>query len=165
MFMDGFLGYRASFMLDFVVVALILVVPLLLYSLWSVKVGHQYARHRNLQLLLGSVLLLAVGLFEIDLHLVQGGWQNVVAKRDPDLTSEQLGFVRQVLRVHLVFAISTPFLWAVTIGLALAKFPRPPHPNAHSAVHKALGWCASLDITLTSLTGLIFYYVAFVAQY
>src|SRR5690349_13232590 len=31
---DGFLGYKSSFMLDFVVVALVLIVPILLFSLY-----------------------------------------------------------------------------------------------------------------------------------
>ncbi|MFO1045796.1 MAG: DUF420 domain-containing protein [Planctomycetaceae bacterium] len=160
---DGFLGYRTSFMLDFVVVALILIVPILVYSLYVVKVQHKYVLHRNLQLLLGIILLVAVGLFEIDLQLVQGGWAKVVAKRPTPLTAEQLNFVQTVLRVHLIFAISTPFLWAATIVLAMRRMPSPPGPSAHSKLHKSLGWISTIDIVLTSVTGLIFYYFAFVA--
>ncbi len=160
---DGFLGYRTSFMLDFVVVALILIVPILVYSLYVVKVQHKYVLHRNLQLLLGIILLVAVGLFEIDLQLVQGGWAKVVAKRPTPLTAEQLNFVQTVLRVHLIFAISTPFLWAATIVLALRRMPSSPGPSAHSRLHKSLGWISTIDIVLTSVTGLIFYYFAFVA--
>lgn len=162
---DGFLGYRTSFMLDFVVVALILIVPVLLYSLYAVKVQRRYVLHRNLQLALGLVLLLAVGLFEIDLQWVQRGWVNVVNKRATPLTTEQLGFVRTVLRIHLVFAISTPLLWVTTIVLALRRMPSPPQPCAHSRLHKTLGWLSTIDIVLTSVTGLIFYYFAFVASY
>ena len=160
---DGFLGYRTSFMLDFVVVALILIVPILVYSLYVVKVQHKYVLHRNLQLLLGIILLVAVGLFEIDLQLVQGGWAKVVSKRPTPLTAEQLNFVQTVLRVHLIFAISTPFLWAATIVLALRRMPSPPGPSPHSRLHKSLGWISTIDIVLTSVTGLIFYYFAFVA--
>lgn len=160
---DGFLGYRTSFMLDFVVVALILIVPILLYSLYAVKVQQKYVLHRNLQLLLGIILLVAVGLFEVDLQLVQGGWAKVVAKRAVPLTKEQLNFVQTVLRIHLVFAISTPFLWATTIVLALRRMPLPPGPSSHSKLHKSLGWISTIDIVLTSVTGLIFYYFAFVA--
>src|SRR5262245_4879658 len=109
MLRDGFLGNHASFMLDFVVVALVLIVPILLYSLYAVKFRRQYALHRVLQLLLGAVLLVAVALFEVDLHFVQGGWEKVVAKRPEPLTTEQLAQVRTVLRIHLIFAISTPF--------------------------------------------------------
>jgi len=162
---DGFLGYRTSFMLDFVVVSLVLIVPVLLYSLYAVKVQRRYLLHRNLQLALGVVLLVAVSLFEIDLQWVQKGWLNVVAKRETPLTTEQLDFVRTVLRVHLVFAISTPLLWATTIVLALRYMPSPPQPCAHSQRHKLLGWVSTIDIVLTSVTGLIFYYLAFVAKY
>ncbi|MFO0918986.1 MAG: DUF420 domain-containing protein [Planctomycetaceae bacterium] len=158
---DGFLGYRTSFMLDFVVVALVLIVPILLFSIFTVKIRRNYARHRNLQLLLGVVLLLAVAAFEIDLRL-QGGWQSIVNKGEPKLSSEQLSFVAQVLYLHLVFAISTPFLWIATIVLALRNFPNPPCPGPHSRLHKTLGWLSTIDITLTSVTGLAFYYVAFV---
>ncbi|MBI1348960.1 DUF420 domain-containing protein [bacterium] len=160
---DGFLGNHASFMLDFVVVALVLVVPILLYSLYSVKVQRQYARHKFLQLLLGVVLLAAVGAFEIDLHFIQGGWEKVVAKQDPPLIEAQTAWVRTVLRIHLIFAISTPFLWVTTIVLALRRFPNPPLPSSHSRLHKLLGWISTVDLTLTSVTGLWFYYTAFLA--
>lgn len=165
MFQNGFLGNKASFMLDFVVVALVLIVPILLFSLYSVKVRRQYGLHKNLQLLLGAVLLVAVGAFEFDLHFIQGGWENVVAKHEPPLTPEQLGTVRTLLRVHLIFAISTPFLWATTIFLALRRFPNPPTPGPHSSLHKILGWLSTVDITLTSVTGLIFYWFAFVTKW
>jgi len=159
---DGFLGYRTSFMLDFVVVALVAVVPLLILSLWTVKARRNYRGHRNLQLLLATVLLAAVVAFEIDLHWIQGGWQKIVAKRVPALSDADMATVRLALRIHLVFAITTPLLWIATIALALRKFRQPPVPGPHSPTHKVLGWLSALDLTLTSVTGLIFYYLAFV---
>ena len=158
---DGFLGYRASFMLDAVVVALVLVVPVLVYSLYSVKIRQRYSLHRNLQLGLAATLLVAVLAFEVDLHLVQGGWANVVKKGSP-VTADQMTLIQRVLRIHLCFAGSTPFLWATTIFFALRRFPNPPGPSLHSRLHKVLGWASTLDLVLTSVTGLIFYYVAFV---
>jgi hypothetical protein len=162
---DGFLGYDASLMLDVVVTALVLVVPALVFSLYLVKVRHNYLWHRNLQLALGIVLLVAVGAFEVDLQIVHGGWENIVNKpgRPPRLTGEPLDFVRTMLRVHLVFAISTPVLWATTLVLAWRRFPSPPIPGPHSSLHKPLGWAATIDLVLTSVTGLVFYYFAFVA--
>jgi putative membrane protein len=162
---NGFLGNDASFMLDLVVVALIAVVPALLYSIYLVKFRGQYLLHRNMQVALGIVLLLTVGAFEVDLQLVHGGWENVVNKpnAEPRLTGEALESVRNVLWIHLIFAVSTPLFWATTICLALKRFPSPPVPGAHSGLHKKLGWASAIDITLTSVTGLWFYYVAFVA--
>jgi L-lactate dehydrogenase complex protein LldE len=160
---DGFLGYHTSFMLDAVVIALVLVVPVLTYSLYSAKFTKNYSIHRNLQLFLAVTLLAAVTCFEVDLHLVQGGWQNVV-KKGPEITSEQLAKIQRVLHIHLIFAGSTPFLWALTLGLALRNFPNPPKPSPHSRLHKVLGWTSALDLVLTSVTGLIFYYTAFVSR-
>jgi len=160
---SGFLGNDASFMLDVVVSALVLVVPLLAYSLYTVKIAHNFVRHRNLQLLLAGVLLVAVVAFEVDMQL-HGGWEKIVNKDEssPRLGPEQLSEVRRILYIHLVFAISTPLLWAATIVLALRRFPNPPVPGPHSRLHKVLGWLSTVDLTLTSVTGLWFYYVAFV---
>lgn len=162
MLTHGFLGNDASFMLDFVVLALILVVPVLLFSLYAVKTRQQFGLHRFLQIALGITLLVAVGAFEIDMRM-HGGWQAIINKdpANPRLSSEQLIHVAQVLHIHLVFAISTPFLWALTTVLALRRFPRPPAPGDHSKLHKTLGWISVFDLVATSVTGLWFYYVAF----
>ncbi len=159
---DGFLGFGASFMLDVVVCALVLVVPTLACSLYLVKVKRDYLWHRNLQLTLGIVLLAAVGAFEVDLQIVHDGWESIVQSREPKLEPARLETVRRVLWVHLVFAISTPLLWAVTIGLALKRMPSPPAPCPHSLWHRRLGWISTIDLVLTSITGLAFYAVAFV---
>ena len=58
---DGFLGFRTSFMLDFVVCALAAIVPALLFSIYLVKFKGKYVAHRNLQLGLAVILLIAVG--------------------------------------------------------------------------------------------------------
>ena len=158
---DGFLGYQTSFMLDAVVVALILVVPVLLFSLYSVKIKRQYTLHRNLQLTLAFLLLAAVMAFEVDLHLIQGGWKNVVRK-GPEISQSQLDHIQNVLRFHLIFAGSTPILWFITIVMALRSMPNPPHPCPHSALHKKLGWASTIDLVITSITGLFFYYTAFI---
>ncbi|MCA9036575.1 MAG: DUF420 domain-containing protein [Planctomycetaceae bacterium] len=161
---DGFLGYKTSFMLDFVVTALVVIVPCLLYSLWMVRVRKNYGLHRTMQLLLGIVLLVAVGAFEIDLQIVHGGWENIVAKQglDDAAFAARIAEVRPWLWLHLVFAVTTPLLWIATIVLALKKFPNPPSPGPHSRLHQRLGWASTIDITMTSVTGLLFYYVAFV---
>lgn len=151
-------------MLDFVVSALAVIVPLLLYSLWLVRFRRQYLKHRNLQIALGIILLAAVGAFEIDLQVVHGGWQNIVAKQglDADALAQKIASVRPWLWLHLLFAVSTPFFWITTIFLAIKRFPNPPVPCAHSSLHRLLGWISTIDITLTSVTGVLFYYMAFV---
>lgn len=158
----GFLGYQTSLMLDVVVCALVLVVPLLLLSLYLVKVKRNYLWHRNLQLILGVALFIAVGAFEIDMQFVHGGWENIVGRREPSRTPEEMVSIRRFLWFHLFFAVTTPVLWVVTTWKALKRFPNPPMPAPHSQAHKRLGWLATIDLVMTSLTGLWWYYIAFV---
>ena len=160
---DGFLGYRASLMLDVVVCALVIVVPTLIASLYAVKIRRNYGLHKALQITLGIVLLVAVGLFEIDMRL-QGGIAGILAKRSRPLSAAELAWFYRLLYVHLLFAISTVGLWATTLTLALRRIPSPPGPCGHSRWHQRLGWLSAVDITLTSVTGLLVYYFGFMAE-
>jgi hypothetical protein len=152
-------------MLDFVVTALVLIVPALAWSIWLVKARRNYALHRTVQLVLGGVLLAAVLAFEVDTRFVHGGWERIINKdaAAPRMSPVELDAVRRVLYGHLVFAVTTPVVWAVTIGLALRRFDSPPRPGRHSELHKKLGWLAAIDLLLTTVTGLWFYYLAFIA--
>jgi uncharacterized membrane protein YozB (DUF420 family) len=158
---DGFLGYKASLMLDVVVCALAVVVPTLLASLYAVKIRRNYRLHKTLQITLGLILLVAVGLFEVDMRL-HGGIDGILAKRSRPLTPGERSSFNSLLYVHLFFAVSTVVLWATTLLLALKRMPRPPAPCDHSRLHKRLGWLSAADITLTSVTGLMVYYYGFV---
>jgi hypothetical protein len=46
----------------------------------------------------------------------------------------------------------------------LKRFPSPAAPSVHSGLHKKLGWLSTMDLLLTSVTGLMFYYMAFIAE-
>ena len=148
-------------MLDVVACALAIVVPTLVSSLYAVKLRRNYLLHKRLQLLLAAALLVTVGLFEVDIRL-QGGIAGILAKRPRPLTPGELVAFKRLLYVHLCFAISTVLLWGITVVLALKRIPSPPGPCAHSACHKWLGWFSAVDITLTSVTGLLVYYYGFV---
>lgn len=156
----GFLGYPSTLMLDVVVCALILVVPVLLFSIYLVKYRRSYLWHRRLQTGLGLALLVTVCLFELDMRL-HGGWQAILKQRAVLLTEEQLQWVSRILLVHLVFAVSTVVLWAVTLTHGWKRIPHPPQPSPHSTTHKRLGWLSTITLILTSATGLVFYYYAF----
>lgn len=162
---SGFLGYDSSFMLDFVVVALVLIVPLLAISLFQVKVRRNYAGHKRMQLGLAALLLVAVILFEVDVQWSHGGWENIINKpgKPVRMSEAELASVQRVLWIHLVFAVTTPIVWGITLGYGLRRFASPPTPGPHSQLHRRLGWLSVTDLVLTAVTGLWFYYVAFVA--
>lgn len=150
----GFLPTRASFMLDTVFLAMFVVVPVLLWSIRLAKKG-KYQLHKKVQILTAVVLLLVILAFEVDMQIFQ--WEQYLDPHRPFAT------INTYLIIHLCFAIPTLLLWPAVIVLGLKRFPKPPTPNEHSKLHKRLGWIAAIGMILTSVTGWIFYYIAFIS--
>ena len=153
--LDGFLGTRASFMLDFVFVAMFAVIPIMGWSIYQVKFNRRYQLHKTVQLVLGAVLLIAVVLFEVDIRIY--GWTHRAAPE----TGQPSAAVWTTLYIHLFFAISTAVLWVFVIVQALRKIPHPPGPCEYSERHIFWGKLAAIDMFMTALTGWIFYLLAF----
>jgi len=159
---DGFLGTRASFMLDVVFLAMLAIVPILCWSVYLVRYRRNYALHKKVQLVTGLVLLLAVVAFEVDVRFLSD-WE-VRAELSPYYQVEGWSTVWTALSIHLLFAVPTPLIWAAVIIRALKQFPRPPEPAAHGQSHRRWGYLAVVGMILTAITGWIFYYLAFVAS-
>jgi putative membrane protein len=159
--MDGFLGTRASLMLDLVALAMLVLVPVLAVSIYLVKVRKHYLWHKRIQLSLGAVLLVAVSLFEAEMRFY--GWRDRAAASPYMGHDGSIGWVSAALGVHLFFAITAAVLWSVVIYRALRHFPSPPQPCAHSSWHRPFGWLAAVDMVCTAVTGWIFYWLAFVS--
>lgn len=162
--MDGFLGTRASIMLDVVFLAMFAVVPILAWSIHLVRNKRNYLLHKQVQVTLGLVLLVAVTLFEIDMRFVTDWRARATASPHFADGSVARSLVMQSLSVHLVFAVTTAVLWIAVMARALRNIPNPPGPCAHSRWHKRWGWIAALDMLGTSVTGWVFYWLAFVAK-
>lgn len=159
----GFIPFsRARFIMDFVAAAMAIIVPALLWSIVQVKAA-RYSLHKSVQLTLGAVLLVAVVLFEIDVRL--NGWRPAAAA-SPYMTMLVAGnwsVLELVLAVHLVFAVSATLLWTWVIIEALRRFASPPTPSAYSPRHKRLAWLATYDMCATTVTGWLFFWMAFIA--
>ncbi len=93
------------------------------------------------------------------------GWRDRAEPSPFASSDEHWGLVDQLLAVHLVFAISTALIWVVVIYRAWRRFPNPPQPCEHSPSHIFWARIAALDMTLTAITGWMFYWVAFVAAH
>jgi putative membrane protein len=155
---NGFLGTRASLMLDVVFLAMFLVLPVLGVSIGMVRFRKNYAWHKRAQLIITAVLLVAVAAFEIDMQFVSG-WRDR-AEPSPFWKTG----VMTSLYVHLVFSISTFFLWLYVVAGALRNIPVPPGPSPYSPRHIFWARLAAIDLALTALTGWTFYWLAFVAM-
>ena len=154
---DGFLGTRATLMLDLLVLAMFAVMLVLAWSVYQVRYRHRYHLHKWVQITLEAILLVTVALFEVDIRL--HGWQS---RATGSFEVEPASAVWYALYIHLVFAVTTVVLWPVVIFLALKNFPSPPRPGPHSRVHVPLARLAAADMVMTAITGWVFYWVAFV---
>ena len=152
----GFLGTRASFVIDLVVVSMVGVVILLGLSIALVRYRKRYVLHKRIQIALAAALVLLVGLFEAEMRLVGWRWR---AEGSPFYDT----WVMPVLAIHIAFAASTLVLWTKVILSALLRFERVPHPGPHSAGHRFWGRLAAIDMLCTAISGWIFYWLAFVA--
>ncbi|WP_077041796.1 DUF420 domain-containing protein [Rhodococcus sp. MTM3W5.2] len=155
---DGFLGTRASSAMDMMVLLMAVVVAVLGWSVYQVRVGRRFRLHRSVQLALGVALLVAVVLFELDVRF--NGWEERSAGVVGGSASS---LVWSVLSVHLVFAVFSVLLWPVVIVRAMRNFGRSPQPGAHSAWHRRWARIAAIGMTLTAVSCWAFYWVAFVA--
>ena len=155
---DGFPGTRGSLGMDVVVVGLLAVLPILAWSVHVVRSRRDFATHKRLQLLIAGALLACIVIFEIDVRIVSD-WKER-ARPSPWWPAGVLG----MLGIHLVFAVSTLVLWVWTIWEGLAKFPSPPAPGGHSPRHRLMGRLAAIDLVFTTITGLTFYWLAFIAK-
>ncbi|MDG1809719.1 MAG: DUF420 domain-containing protein [Pirellulaceae bacterium] len=153
----GFLPTRGTFMLDFVFIAMFLIVLILGISIFLVRKKRLFRLHKRIQLLTAVILLAAIVAFEIDVRFFTQ-WEELA---EPSRYYEQ-GWVHWALAVHLLFAIPTPFVWVFTIFKALKNFPADPQPNQYSPQHKFWGWTSTVCMVLTAATGWFFYLMAFV---
>jgi putative membrane protein len=154
---DGFLGTRASLGMDVVLVGLVALLPVLAWSIRLARQGH-YLLHKRLQLFIVAALLAAILVFEIDVRLLSD-WRTR-AEDSPWWP----GGVLAALGVHLIFAITTFALLVWVVWEALARFPAPPAPGPHSRRHRLMARLAALDLLLTAVTGVGFYWLAFVSS-
>lgn len=156
---DGFLagfGSRASLGMDVVLVGLLALLPVLAWSIAAARSG-RYDTHKRLQLFIVAALAVAIVVFEVDVRLISD-WK-LRARPSPFWP----GGVLWALGIHLIFAVSTFVLWTWVVWEALVRFPKPPRPNQHGPRHRRMARLAALDLLLTAVTGVVFYWLAFVS--
>ncbi len=160
---NGFLGTRASLMLDVVFLAMFAVIPVMGCGIALARFKHAYRWHKAIQLTVAMVLLLAVAAFEIDMQFLTE-WE-LRAEPSPYFTSAEKWSSPAgiALAVHLFFAVPTAFIWVYVVSGALKHFPKHPTPNDYSARHRFWGRIAAIEMTMTAITGWVFYWLAFVA--
>lgn len=157
MFPSGFFGTRADLMMDLVIVAFIIIMPLLFISMRKAGSG-QHLVHAKMQISLSIILAIAVAIFEIDLSM-SGGMAA--------LTKDSAYFATDTLNYwmwgHTISAIITTILWAALVIMSIIKFKLPPKTktNQFRRVHRPLGFTAMLFMYVTGLSSFPLYYYGF----
>ncbi len=149
----GFLGTRAPFIFDLIVVLLAAILPLLGFSIQQAK-QKRYALHKRMQIAIGIALFAAVTAFELELRRL-GFIFAIIPKEN------QTDTFRMVLKIHLTFSLTTPVLWVITITGALIKF-KDSFREDYFPTHRLLARLTVADLLLTCATGLLVYYLGFV---
>jgi putative membrane protein len=153
---EGFLPMsRASFILDFLVLAMAVIIPIMLVSIHLVRKHRNYQLHKRIQILLGVVLGVAILVFELDMRLY--GWRQY-AEASPYYTT----LVMPSLIFHLIFAIPTLFLWIYTITMALRQ-RIDTQTGKYRFRHKFFGRLSAYAMIGTTLSGCLFFWLAFMA--
>lgn len=155
MFPQGFLGTRADLLMDIVIVALLAVVPIVLYN-WSLARRQQFAKHKALQVTLAVLLAVVVGLFEYNLRLQGGIFE--ATKASAYAGTATLNFW---IYFHAFFAVTTLLIWAWLIVVSLRRFPTPPEPGAFSRTHRRWGRIGMVWMLTTGVTSLPVYIYGF----
>jgi hypothetical protein len=156
-FPPSMVGARCDVLMDIVVISMVIILPLLWYSMKKVKHEHNYSLHKRIQLIMFLVLFFVVILFEYDMKQHGGIFAMVQGS-----SYENTFFLNFMIYFHTFLSITTSIIWIVLIILSLKRFDNPPKPNAFSKTHKLWGKIGMWDMALTCITGLILYIFGFV---
>jgi len=145
------IGSRADLLIEAVVVAEIVAIPVLLRAIRAAQEG-------GLQLTLATIFAVATIALEIDIRMA-GGMASFAAGGRYEGTV----FLDAVLYGHLAVAAVNAALWSVFPVVSWRRFRARVLPGTFSAVHRSLGRWAVIAYALTAASGLALYVVGFVA--
>lgn len=156
-FPPSMFGARCDVLMDIVTLSMLIILPLLWYSVKKVKHQHNYAVHKKIQITMFVILFFVVLLFEYDMKQNGGIFEMVKGS-----SYEGTFFLNFMIYFHTFLSITTSLIWIVLIAFSLFKFDRNPRPNKFSKTHKFWGKIGMWDMALTCITGLILYVFGFI---
>lgn len=151
----GFLGSRASTAFDFTYLILLLMIPILVWSLELLLLRKNYLLHKKVQLLLTMAFLIATAVFFADLYL--NGWRHRAAASVAEIPA----ITYMTFTIHLAFWLITGLIWIGLLVQSLRKIPNPPQACEFGPFYVFWLVMLVLQFFLTTLTGWEFYLLAF----
>jgi len=154
MYEAGFLGTRAPFFMDFVMI-MVAVLPFLVLLAIGFAKKRQYQAHVLSQSFIYLVALIVVGYFEYGVR--SGGGYEVFAKGSP----VSHNYLLYVLIFHIFIAVVGFLIWTATMVTGFKSRKRGFLPGKDSRKHAKAGKRAFVAIILTSVTGIWVYILLF----
>lgn len=154
MFHAGFLGTRAPFFMDFVMI-MVALLPLLVIIAISFAKRRNYRLHALVQSIIYVVAVIVVGYFEYGVR-VGGGYEGFV-----EGSSVSHNYAFYVLIFHISVAVIGFIIWTHTLVTARLKSKKGALPGAFSQQHAKAGKRSFIWIILTAVTGIWVYILLF----
>jgi putative membrane protein len=155
MFQAGFLGTRAPFFMDFVVI-IVALLPLLVAVAISFAKKHNYTLHALVHKIIFGVAVIVVGYFEYGVR-AGGGYEGFVKG-----SSVSHAYAFYVLIFHIIVATIGFGIWIHTVITALNDTKNHALPGLYSSSHKRAGKRTFIWIVATAVTGIWVYILLFI---
>ena len=154
MFQPGFLGTRAPFFMDFVMI-MVALLPMLVAIAISLAKKKNYQAHAIVQTILFVVAVIVVGYFEYGVR-AGGGYEGFVKD-----SSVSHNYAFYVLIFHIIVAVIGFVIWTYTLWSARQESKNKNLPGLYSPSHKIAGKRAFMWIVFTAITGIWVYILLF----
>lgn len=135
---------------------MVIILPLLWYSVKKVRDDRNYKLHKNIQLIMFVILFFVVLLFEYDMQ--HGGIFEMVKGSSYESTF----FLNFMIYFHTFLFITTSLIWTILIIASLIKFGKNPRLGKFSRTHRLWAKIGMWVMALTCITGVILYIYGFV---
>jgi len=155
MFQVGFLGTRAPFFMDIVVIIVGLLPFLIGLGICFARLGY-HKLHHLFQTILFVVTIVVLIYFEYGIKL-GGGFKEYMKESSIEPT-----FALSFLIFHIIIATITMIIWGRTLKIAFADRKRRALPGLYSNGHRKSGRIVAFFILLTSITGVGVYWMLFI---
>ncbi|CAA6827205.1 MAG: Unknown protein [uncultured Sulfurovum sp.] len=155
MFESGFLGTRAPFFMDFVLIMVALLPLLALAAIVMAKVK-SYKLHARSQSVIFIVSVIVVSYFEYGVR-AGGGFEKFM-----EGSNTSHNYALYVLIFHIAVALISLIIWIKTIWSARKAEKNATLPGSSSLAHKKAGQLTFLGIFMTSFTGIWVYVLLFI---
>ena len=152
----GFLGTRATFLIDSIVSFLVTLPIIIVISIFLAKKNY-IKIHQFFQVSLLLISISAVTLFAYSVHYLEG-LESLLQQSSVD---SKEAFV--LLTIHITTVVITISIWFSTIIYACNDRKRRALPGVYSESHRRVGRRVLLAIIVMAFTSLSIYWVLYIA--